>query len=114
MIRADGDKLWRVFENLLGNILKYAQSGTRVYLDVAAAENDRVRITFRNVSKDPIQMTGEELTHRFARADTSRHTDGYGLGLSIARSLTEIQNGTFAVTVDGDLFRVDLTFEAAE
>ena len=114
MICADGGKLWRVFENLLGNILKYAKSGTRVYLDVARDGDERVRISFRNVSKDPIDVSGEELTHRFARADASRHTEGYGLGLSIAQSLTQLQNGTMAVTVDGDLFRVDLTFAAAE
>ncbi|MBQ7543127.1 MAG: HAMP domain-containing histidine kinase [Clostridia bacterium] len=113
-IHADGDKLWRVFENLLGNVLKYAQPETRVYVGVSRDADARVRITFRNVSKDPIRMTGEELMHRFARADASRHSDGYGLGLSIARSLTEIQSGTFDVTVDGDLFRVDLTFRAAE
>ena len=112
-IRADGDKLWRVFENLMGNILKYARAGTRVYID-AVQEDDRVRIAFRNISADPIRASGEELRHRFTRGDASRHTDGYGLGLSIAEGLTELQNGTMEVTVDGDLFRVDLTFEAAE
>ncbi len=111
-IRADGDKLWRVFENLMGNILKYARTGTRVYIDVSR-ENDRVRIAFKNISADPIRVSGEELTHRFTRGDTSRHADGYGLGLSIAEGLAQIQNGTMEVTVDGDLFRVDLTFEAA-
>ena len=114
MICADGGKLWRVFENLLGNILKYARPETRVYLDIAEPADGRVAISFRNVSKDQIDVSGEELTHRFARADASRHSDGYGLGLSIAQSLTQIQNGTMDVTVDGDLFRVDLTFEAAE
>ena len=113
-IFADGDKLWRVFENLIGNILKYAQTGTRVYLDVAWEGRDRVRITFKNVSRDPIHVSGEELTRRFARADASRHSEGYGLGLSIAQSLTQIQGGTFDVTVDGDLFRVDMTFQKAE
>lgn len=111
-IRADGDKLWRVFENLMGNIVKYACEGTRVYID-AAAENGRVRVTFKNTSAEPIRVTGEELTRRFTRGDASRHTDGYGLGLSIAQSLTEIQDGTMDVTVDGDLFRVDLTFASA-
>lgn len=112
-IRADGDKLWRVFENLMGNILKYARADSRVYIDVTQ-ENDRVRISFKNTSAEPIRVSGEELTHRFTRGDASRHTDGYGLGLSIAESLTEIQNGTMTVTVDGDLFRVDLTFEAVQ
>ena len=111
---ADGDKLWRVFENLIGNILKYAQRGTRVYLDVRREEPDKVRITFKNVSRDALQVSGTELTHRFSRGDASRHSDGYGLGLSIAKSLTEIQGGTMDVTVDGDLFRVDLVFRAAD
>lgn len=112
-ILADGDKLWRVFENLFENILKYAQGGTRVYVDVQK-EDDRVHIVFRNISKDRLCQSGEELMHRFSRGDTSRHTEGYGLGLSIARSLTEIQGGTLDVTADGDLFRVDLTFHSAE
>ena len=80
-----------------------------------SAVTDRdVRITFKNVSRDPIHVSGEELTRRFARADASRHSEGYGLGLSIAQSLTQIQGGTFDVTVDGDLFRVDMTFQKAE
>ena len=112
-IHADGDKLWRVFENLFENMLKYAQSGTRVYVD-ALKEEDRVRIVFKNISKDRLRQSGEELLHRFSRGDTSRHTEGYGLGLSIAQSLTEIQGGTLSVTADGDLFRVDLTFQSAE
>ena len=113
LIRADGDKLWRVFENLMGNILKYAREGTRIYID-AVPDGERVRVTFKNISKDPILVSGEELTHRFTRADASRHSDGYGLGLSIAESLAELQDGTLDVTVDGDLFRVDLTFVSAQ
>ena len=110
-IRADGDKLWRVFENLMGNILKYAQNGTRIYLKLTCSEDDKVHIRFQNTSRDPLQMSESELVERFTRGDVSRHSEGYGLGLSIAKSLTEIQSGKFIVSTDADLFTVELIFD---
>lgn len=108
-ILADGRHLWRVFDNLLNNIYKYAQPGTRVYLDLEQDERN-VSIVFRNISKSPLHMTGEELQERFVRGDSSRNTEGSGLGLSIARSLTELMHGSFHLLVDGDFFKVTLTF----
>ena len=109
VVLADGRHLWRVFDNLLSNIYKYAQPGTRVYLDLEQDEKN-VSIIFRNVSKNPLHMSGEELQERFVRGDSSRNTEGSGLGLSIARSLTELMHGSFHLLVDGDFFKVTLTF----
>ena len=109
IISADGQKLWRIFENLMNNVCKYALSGTRVYLNLAE-EDGIARITFRNVSEQPLNLSPEELTERFVRGDKSRNTEGSGLGLAIARSLTELQGGEFQITVDGDLFKVCLSF----
>lgn len=108
-IFADPRRLLRVFDNLLTNICKYAKHGTRVYLDVAQ-DGNTARITFRNVSERALDIDGEELAERFVRADASRNTEGNGLGLSIAKSLVELQNGKMKITVDGDLFKVTLTF----
>jgi len=108
-VLADGRHLWRVFDNLLNNIYKYAQPGTRVYLDLEQDERN-VSIVFRNISKSPLHMTGEELQERFVRGDSSRNTEGSGLGLSIAQSLTELMHGSFHLLVDGDFFKVTLTF----
>ena len=108
-IMADGRRLWRVLDNLLNNICKYAMSGTRVYIDLIY-NNNKAIVTFRNISNLPINLTSEELTERFVRGDRSRNTEGSGLGLSIAKSLTELQNGTFKVSADGDLFKVVLSF----
>ena len=108
-ILADPRRLLRVFDNLMTNICKYAKHGTRVYLDVAR-NGDTARITFRNVSERALDIDGEELAERFVRADASRNTEGNGLGLSIAKSLVELQNGKMKITVDGDLFKVTLTF----
>lgn len=108
-ISADGRLLWRVFENLFSNIQKYAQPGTRVYLTCQATD-EQVTITFRNISAEPLNISADELMERFVRGDASRNTEGSGLGLSIARSLTQLQNGTFALAVDGDLFKAILTF----
>ena len=107
---ADGRRLWRVFDNLLNNICKYAMSGTRVYIDLVC-DNNKAIITFRNISELPINLSSEELTERFVRGDRSRNTEGSGLGLSIAKSLTELQNGKFEVSTDGDLFKARLTFD---
>lgn len=107
---ADGQLLWRVFSNLLTNIVKYAMPGTRVYL-TTAVQDDHAQITFRNISNAPLNMSGEELMERFVRGDRSRTDgEGSGLGLSIARSLVELQGGEFAVTTDGDLFKAVITF----
>ena len=112
-IYADGRLLWRVFDNLLGNICKYAMPGTRVYFDLN--ETDRkVNITLKNISRSPLNISAEELMERFVRGDSSRSTEGSGLGLSIARSLIELQNGVFRLAVDGDLFKVSVQFNALE
>ncbi len=108
-ISADGRLLWRVFENLLSNVYKYALPGTRVYLTCQAGE-DQVVVTCRNISAEPLNISADELMERFVRGDTSRHTEGSGLGLSIARSLTQLQHGRFDLAIDGDLFKVTLTF----
>lgn len=108
-IMADGRRLWRVIDNLLNNICKYAMSGTRVYIDLKR-KNGKAIVTFRNISNTPINLSSEELTERFVRGDRSRNTEGSGLGLSIAKSLTELQGGSFAVSADGDLFKVVLSF----
>jgi len=108
-VMADGQLLWRVFDNLLSNVQKYSQAGTRVYLDVKEEEGCAV-ITFRNISRYALNISGEELMERFVRGDSSRHTEGSGLGLSIAKSLTELMNGRFDILVDGDLFKVQVIF----
>ena len=108
-IMADGRHLWRVFDNLMNNICKYSQKGTRVYLDVSES-GGRVNVTFKNISAYELNISGEELTERFVRGDRSRSTEGSGLGLSIARSLTEIQGGTLEISIDGDLFKVTVSF----
>ena len=108
MIKADGRYLWRVFDNLMNNICKYALEGTRVYLTM---EKDTfARITFRNISRQQLNISSEELMERFVRGDSSRNTEGSGLGLSIAQSLTDLMNGKMELLVDGDLFKVILTF----
>lgn len=112
-IMADGRHLWRVFDNLLSNICKYAQENTRVYLTLEQKESN-VFIIFRNMSKYALNVTPEELEERFVRGDRSRHMEGNGLGLSIAKSLTELQNGKMEIVVDGDLFKVTLVFNALQ
>ncbi len=109
LIHADGRLLWRVFDNLLSNICKYALEGTRVYLD-AAAYGDVCIISFKNISRTELDVNTDELTERFVRADSSRSTEGNGLGLSIAQSLTELQGGSLTITADGDLFKACLQF----
>ena len=110
-ILADGRLLWRVFDNLLSNICKYAMPGTRVYLS-SAVENGKVVICFKNISRSALNISADELIERFVRGDSSRNTEGSGLGLSIAQSLTSLQQGTFALSVDGDLFKASVTFDA--
>lgn len=104
---ADGRHLWRVMENLINNIVKYALEGSRVYIDVK--EQDKyISVTFKNISKEELNISGDELMERFVRGDSSRNTEGSGLGLSIARSLMELQKGKMEIIVDGDLFKVVL------
>lgn len=109
MIQADGRHLWRVFDNLMNNINKYAQPGTRVYIDIIPKDSGAI-ITFKNVSATPLNISSDELKERFVRGDSSRNTEGSGLGLSIAESLMKLMNGTLELTVDGDLFKVTLEF----
>ena len=110
IIKADARHLWRVVDNLLNNICKYSQTSTRAYVDVEVI-NNKAFITFKNISRYELNISSEELMERFVRGDKSRHTEGSGLGLSIAKSLTEIQNGNMKIEVDGDLFKVTLEFD---
>ena len=112
-IMADGQLLWRVLDNLMGNVCKYAMPGTRVYITAETADS-WAAVSIKNISLYPITVTGEELTERFVRGDSARSTEGSGLGLSIAASLTELQQGTFAIHVDGDLFKATLTFPVCQ
>lgn len=106
-IMADGRKTWRVFENLYGNIYKYAMEGTRVYVDVRC-KGDKVEVTIKNISATPLDLGADELMERFVRGDKSRTTAGSGLGLSIAKSIVEKQEGSMKVYLDGDLFKVQI------
>ena len=112
-VLADGRHTWRVLSNLLGNVVKYSMPGTRVYLDLAQQENT-ASLSVKNISAEPLNVSADELTERFVRGDASRNTEGNGLGLNIAKSLMELQQGSLEVTVDGDLFKVALTFPAAK
>ncbi len=109
-IWADGRHLWRIFENLMSNICKYSLEGTRVYIDVLS-QNKKTQIIFRNISKYQLNVSSDELTERFVRGDSSRNTEGSGLGLSISKSLAELQNGEMNISIDGDLFKVVLQFD---
>ena len=105
----DGALMWRVIDNLLSNICKYAQNGTRVYLTLEKTGGDAV-VTFKNTSRAALNIPAEELMERFVRGDSSRSTEGNGLGLSIAQSLTELQGGKMSLAIDGDLFKAILRF----
>lgn len=109
-VNIDGKRTWRVLENLLSNILKYSMDNTRVYIEVIPTEED-VKIVMRNISAFEMDFNEEDILERFKRGDGSRHTEGSGLGLSIAKSLTELQDGTFKIDIDGDLFKVTVTFK---
>ena len=112
-IMADGRHMWRVFDNLLNNVCKYAMAGTRVYINLDK-EAGRATVTFRNISAQQLNISGDELMERFVRGDSSRNTEGSGLGLSIARSLVQLQKGELELTVDGDLFKVTLKFKTLD
>lgn len=109
-VLADGRHLWRVLDNLLGNAVKYAQPGTRVYIDVRRLDGQGL-LSVKNISRDRLNVPADELLERFVRGDRSRHTEGSGLGLSIARSLTELMGGTFNITIDGDLFKAEVSLK---
>lgn len=111
IIMADSRRMWRIFDNLMQNVCKYSQPGTRVYVSLEQTDKEAV-IIFRNTSREALNISADELIERFVRGDSSRNTEGNGLGLSIARSLTELQGGNFSLDVDGDLFKVTLRFPA--
>lgn len=113
VIRADSRLLSRVMDNLVSNICKYALPSTRVYV-VSTLSRKAVTISFKNVSRDELNISPDELMERFVRGDASRHTEGSGLGLSIARSLVQLQGGRFDLAIDADLFRADITFPLSE
>ena len=111
-MKADGRLAWRVLSNLLSNAYKYALPGTRLYIDLMELEG-KVLISLKNISREELNVSAEELLERFVRGDTSRNTEGSGLGLNIAQSLMELQKGQLQLLVDGDLFKVTLVFPAA-
>ena len=108
-ILADPRRMQRVFDNLMNNICKYSLPSTRVYLSLTKTKDQAV-ISFKNTSKDQLNISPDELLERFKRGDSSRNSEGNGLGLSIAKSLTELQNGTLDLSIDGDLFKITLSF----
>jgi signal transduction histidine kinase len=110
LLKLDSEKTYRIYENLFNNIVKYAMSGTRVYLSMVE-EKDTIVVTVKNITEAELYVPAEELTERFVRGDASRGSiEGSGLGLAIARSFTEIQGGRFEIDVDGDLFKVTTTW----
>lgn len=109
IIDLDGQKTYRVFVNLISNILKYSMPNSRVFIDVVTVDSN-VQICFRNISMAELDFDAERLTDRFVRGDVSRNTEGSGLGLAIAKSFVELQNGSFKINVDGDLFKVTITW----
>lgn len=111
-IYADGRHLWRVVDNLLSNCCKYAMEGTRIYVDMSRGKG-QVSLQVKNVSREPLNIPAERLMERFVRGESSRSSEGSGLGLSIARSLTELQGGLFELEVDGDLFKATVTLPQA-
>ena len=110
LIKADNRYLYRVIENVFSNVSKYALEGSRVYIKLYKNSND-VNLEIKNISKDKLNISAEELMQRFVRGDKSRYTEGSGLGLSIAESLTELQGGKFKIYIDGDLFKVEIKWK---
>jgi signal transduction histidine kinase len=109
-VRADGRLLWRVMENLLSNVFKYALPGSRVYIDVTRQGDGSpvYKLEIKNISDHPLNIEPSELTERFKRGDDSRSSDGSGLGLSIAQSFVQAQGGSFELSIDGDLFKASV------
>ena len=112
-VNADGQLLWRVIENLLGNVSKYALEGSRVYVNISSSEEAKVLLEIKNISGEQLNISADELVERFTRGDASRNTEGSGLGLAIAKDLTKLMNGEFRLTVDGDLFKAGVLLERA-
>ncbi|MGN0734412.1 MAG: sensor histidine kinase [Anaerovoracaceae bacterium] len=112
-VNADGQLLWRVIENLLGNVSKYALEGSRVYVNISSPEDSKVLLEIKNISGEQLNISADELMERFTRGDASRNTEGSGLGLAIAKDLTKLMNGEFRLTVDGDLFKAGVLLERA-
>ena len=111
-VMADGRLLWRVLENVLTNVAKYAVPDSRAYVDVSEVR-DRVVIEVKNFSKDPLNIDPDELMERFKRGDDARSTEGSGLGLAIANDLTRLMGGRFSIRIDGDLFKAIIELEKA-
>ena len=109
VIRADGRRMWRIFENIYNNAAKYAMEGTRIYAELAVEERN-ARFSLKNISEQALNISADELTERFIRGDISRSTEGSGLGLSIAKTLAQMQGGVFDLYLDGDLFKVTIEF----
>jgi signal transduction histidine kinase len=114
-VRADGKLLYRVFENLLSNISKYALDRSRVYIDVSEASTakDKLLVEFKNISKAELNISPDELMERFTRGDSSRNTEGSGLGLAIAKDLTTLMGGVFEISIDGDMFKASVMLDRA-
>ena len=112
LVIADGKLLWRVIENLISNVFKYAMPNSRVYIETADV-NDNIVVSIKNISAYELNIPADELMGRFKRGDSSRNSEGSGLGLSIARSLTEIQGGSFSINIDGDLFKATVVIPKA-
>lgn len=112
-VMADGRKTWRLFDNLYNNINKYAMPGTRVYIDIRREAN-KVKVSLKNISEQPLNFSADELMERFVRGDVARTTEGSGLGLSIARSIAERQNGQMNIILDGDLFKVEIIMDISK
>ena len=112
-VMADGQLLWRIIENLLGNVSKYALEGSRIYVNISRPEDSKVLLEIKNISGEQLNISADELMERFTRGDASRNTEGSGLGLAIAKDLTKLMNGEFKLTVDGDLFKVGVLLERA-
>ena len=112
MVYADGKLLWRVVENILTNVTKYALSGTRAYMDIFE-KDDTMVLEVKNMSRDQLNISSQELLERFKRGDSSRNTEGSGLGLAIASDLTSLMDGTFEIAIDGDLFKAILSLKKA-
>ena len=109
-ILADSRYLYRVVENMYSNIVKYALPSSRVYVDIIS-DKENIKIELKNISKEKLNISADELMERFVRGESSRNTEGSGLGLSIAQSLTELQKGKFNIYLDGDLFKVTISFK---
>ena len=110
---ADGQLLWRVLENLLGNVSKYALENSRVYIDISEQSGNGILLEVKNISKDKLNISEAELMERFTRGDESRNTEGSGLGLAIAKDLVRLMDGKFNITIDGDLFKASVLLTAA-